>query len=78
MAIPKIEIDNKRCTTPFECKKCLQICPHAVFMVLTTEIFPFRENKPKEYELLPVYSDKCIGCNACIEVCPVDAIKIYL
>jgi len=30
---PQITIDLQKCTVPFLCKKCLQICPEAVFHV---------------------------------------------
>ncbi|MCK4783232.1 MAG: hypothetical protein KAV87_05730, partial [Desulfobacteraceae bacterium] len=30
---PVITIDHTKCTVPFLCKKCLQICPEAVFNV---------------------------------------------
>ncbi len=30
---PKITIDFEKCPVPFLCKKCLQICPTAVFHV---------------------------------------------
>lgn len=74
--MPEIVIDKEKCTTPFECKKCLQICPQAVFMVLPTGMHTFRENEPEEYKLLAVFRDKCVSCNDCVEVCPVGAIQV--
>ena len=79
--IPQITIDLKKCTVPFLCKKCLQICPMAVFRVVRVMA---REERLKEmdpripgnYELSAPRRDKCTMCNKCIEVCPVDAIKI--
>ena len=80
---PKIIIDHGKCTVPFLCKKCLQICPTAVFKV---ERVMAREERLKEmdpridgnYELEAQRRDKCIVCNKCIEVCPADAIKIEM
>ena len=80
---PKISIDHKKCTVPFLCKKCLQICPTAVFKV---ERVMAREERLKEmdprvdgnYEIEAPRRDKCIVCNKCLEVCPVDAIKIEM
>lgn len=74
--MPEIVIDRNKCTTPFECKKCLQICPQAVFLVHPTELHLFRENEPGEYELLAMFRDKCVCCNDCVEVCPVGAIQV--
>ncbi len=78
---PKITISREKCTVPFLCKKCLEICPQAIFYV---ERVMAKEEKLKEtdprvdgnYELSVLRRDKCIVCNKCIEVCPVDAIKV--
>ena len=78
---PKISIDQDKCTVPFLCKQCLQICPMLVFRV---DRVMAREERLKEmdpridgnYALSAPRRDKCTGCNKCIEVCPVDAIKI--
>jgi NADH-quinone oxidoreductase subunit I len=76
--IPKITVDRDRCRTPYQCKRCLQVCPQAVFMVLPREMSTFRENDPEEYDLLPVFKDKCTLCNDCVRVCPLDALAISL
>ena len=74
-----INIDHEKCTTPFACKKCLQICPQAVFLVFPVKQEKFKEtdkNEPGSFLLKIGYGDKCSGCNQCIEVCPVNAINI--
>ena len=81
--LPSISIDQARCTVPFLCKKCIQICPDAVFQV---QRVLEREERLKEldprvdgnYVLSAPRRDKCTMCNLCIEVCPVDAITIAL
>jgi len=76
---PRIEIDHSKCTAPFDCKKCLQACPTAVFHVEAVKVEKYRETDKKEpgtYVLSSPYRDKCTVCNKCIEVCPVDAITI--
>ncbi len=76
---PKIEIDRTKCTFPFDCKKCLQICPQAVFSVTNVKMVRLRETDKKEpgaYRLSALYRDKCTGCNKCVEACPIDAITI--
>ena len=80
---PKITIDHEKCSVPFLCKKCLQICPTAVFHV---ERVMSKEERLKEmdpridgnYELSAPRIDKCIVCNKCLDICPVDAIKIEM
>lgn len=82
-AFPKITIDLEKCTVPFLCKKCLQICPTAVFHV--TRVMA-KEERLKEmdprtdgtYTLAAPRRDKCLVCDKCREVCPVDAIKIEM
>ena len=79
----KITIDREKCVVPLLCKKCLQICPTAIFHV---ERVMAKEERLKEvdprvdgnFELSALRRDKCIVCNKCLEVCPVDAIKIEM
>jgi len=78
---PKITIDLEKCTVPFLCKKCLQICPEAVLHVTRPMQ---KEERLKEldpridgnYVLFAARRDKCTVCNLCLDICPVDAIKI--
>ena len=78
---PKITIDHEKCTVPFLCKKCLQICPAAVFLVdrVLSKEERQEEMDPRidgNYVLFALRRDQCTMCNKCIEVCPVDAITI--
>ena len=80
---PKITIDLEKCTVPFLCKKCLQICPEAVLSVrrVLAKERRIEEMDPRidgNYELSAPRRDKCTVCNKCIEVCPADALKIEL
>ena len=78
---PTIKVDLEKCTVPFLCKKCLQICPTAVF---STSRVMSKEKRLEEmdpridgmYVLHAPRRDKCTVCNLCIDVCPVDAITI--
>ena len=77
---PKITIDLEKCTVPFLCKKCLQICPEAVFHVVRVMMKEERLKEmdpriPGNYVLGVARPDRCTVCNRCIDVCPVDAIK---
>lgn len=79
----KITIDHEKCTVPFLCKKCVQICPTAIIHVGRA---PGKEERLKEtdpripgnYLLSASRGDRCTVCNKCIEVCPVDALKIVV
>lgn len=77
--VPKIEIDHSKCTTPFDCKKCLQACAPAVLRVATIKTERGKETNKKEpgtYKIQPWYIDRCTGCMDCVNVCPLGAIAI--
>ncbi|PIP48169.1 MAG: 4Fe-4S ferredoxin [Chloroflexi bacterium CG07_land_8_20_14_0_80_45_17] len=74
--MPQIEIDKKKCTTPYECKKCLQICPQAVFAVAPTKIERFKETDPEDYEVQAVFRDKCTVYMDCVKACPTGAVTV--
>lgn len=81
MVAPKISIDHQKCTTPFDCKKCLRKCPQGVFWVLPKKNVKFQETDQKEpgaWRLVVQYRAMCTGCKDCMDVCPVDAISIEL
>ena len=78
---PKITIDLEKCTVPFLCKKCLQVCPEGVIRVSRVlererRLLEMDPRVDGNYVLDVRRADKCTGCNLCIDVCPVDAIKI--
>jgi formate hydrogenlyase subunit 6/NADH:ubiquinone oxidoreductase subunit I len=80
---PKITIDMEKCTIPFMCKKCLQICPMAVFNVqrVMSREKRLEETDPRidgNYLLRVSRRDKCTMCNLCVEACPIHAIKIEM
>lgn len=78
---PMIEIDYSRCVVPFDCKKCLEVCPQAVFQVHAVKVERLKETDKKEpgaYKLFAAFRDKCSLCNDCVEVCPVDALRINM
>jgi len=80
-AYPIIEIDYSKCVVPFDCKKCLQACPQAVFQVHPLKVERLKETDKKEpgtFKLFAPFRDKCSMCNDCVEVCPVDALRISM
>ena len=79
--VPIITIDHTKCVTPFDCKKCLRICPQAIFEVNPIKVERLKETDKKEpgaYQLGVWYLDKCTACGDCVEVCPVGALKVTL
>lgn len=78
---PIININRELCTTPFDCKRCLRVCPPAVFAVNAAKMIRGTEldkKEPGNYVLIPLYRDKCTACNKCVEVCPVGAITLTM
>ncbi len=76
---PNIQIDHSKCTVPFLCKRCLEICPQAVLAVDAVKMERLKETDPREpgsFRLRTQSRFKCSGCDKCIEVCPVRAITI--
>ena len=74
-----IDIDHSKCTTPFDCKKCLLNCTPAVMRVSVVKMEKGKESDKKEpgvYRLEPWLIDRCTGCMDCVNVCPVDAITV--
>jgi ferredoxin len=81
MTIVKVKWNQSKCPTPFACKKCLQICPQAVFRVNCVKTERFKEtdpNEPNAYVIIPFYVSECVACNKCVEVCPNGALKIKI
>lgn len=79
MLSPKITIDYSKCTIPFDCKRCLQICASAVFMLVTLKSERGKETDKKEtgaYRVELWLRDRCTGCMDCVKACPVNAITI--
>lgn len=78
---PKITVSYERCTVPFDCKKCLRICPTAVFSVFCVKQVRGLETNKKEpgsYKVMAQYRDRCTGCMRCVEICPVDALTVKM
>jgi len=71
----QITWDEKKCTSPQECLKCLEECPQAVL-----HIYPRDGRKPgqatENWAIAPLYLSLCTGCNICEEVCPQGAITV--
>ncbi|MBF7082746.1 4Fe-4S dicluster domain-containing protein [Desulfallas sp. Bu1-1] len=77
--IPKMTVDNQKCNVPLTCKKCLELCPQAVFALITLKYVKYVEtniNEPYAYAVRPMHRDKCTGCMECVNACPRDAITV--
>lgn len=78
---PIININRDLCTTPFDCKRCLRVCPTAVFAVFAAKMLrgvELDKTQPGNYGLIAKYRDKCTACNKCVDVCPVNALSLTI
>jgi len=71
----QITWDSNRCTSPRQCRKCLDACPQGVFMT-----YPRDGRKPGELTenwcVAPLFLSLCTGCQICEEICPENAIAL--
>lgn len=71
----EIALDDKKCTSPDECRECLEICPQGVFAM-----YAKGGRKPgvttKQWAIAPVWLSLCTACEICEEVCPQDALAV--
>ncbi|MEM2143099.1 MAG: 4Fe-4S binding protein [Candidatus Thorarchaeota archaeon] len=69
----QIRVDHGLCKDPRTCKKCLQICPQALFMCYSPDDV---SNDPKVWRVDVAFVDLCTRCGDCVRVCPVGAITV--
>ena len=75
MKKPKIKIDYNKCKKPEDCRKCLNVCPTAVFNLYFTDK---DHHDPKNWKVDAVFPQLCTNCQACIEICSQNAITIKI
>lgn len=75
MKRPKISINNKKCSQPELCLKCLQVCQPCVLNITFTDK---DYHQPQNWIIDPVFPQLCLGkeCRKCIEICPMSSIAI--
>lgn len=75
IAMIDIRWDAEKCTSPQECRACLDACPQGVF-----RIFPRDGRKPgkvtEDWTIGPLFLSLCTGCEVCSDVCPKQAITV--
>lgn len=84
-AVVEIAVDEEKCRfslyDPTGCKRCLEVCPLAIFATRPIQKRDF--SVPKEQRVDPTiwmmvtpWRDYCDGCGACLRACAHGAITI--
>ena len=76
MAGMEVIIDKEKCTTPAKCRKCLEVCPQAVFKLHVGRIEKYKLASEDDWHLDSWYWPSCTGCMECVKACPLKAIKV--
>ena len=76
--VPEVEIKwlREKCGKPQACGKCLEVCPHVVFVMFAVDREPRKISE--KYEVVPSFDNFCTLCNLCVENCPNDALVIKI
>ncbi len=69
----QIEINEEKCKSSRECRKCLQACPEGVFLSIARA-----GSAPDKRVVVPVFMSFCSGCKICEEVCPQKAVTLSI
>jgi len=73
MGKTEIIVDPVKCGDPRDCKKCMQICAPALFIMYSPD---YESNDPDEWRLDVAFTDLCTRCADCVNICPNDAITL--
>lgn len=76
MAGMDVIINKKKCTVPAKCRKCLAICPQAVFKLHVGRVEKYKIVADEDWRLDAWYWPSCSGCMECVKICPLKAIKV--
>ena len=71
----KIELDPAKCSSPLDCRRCLEVCPQRLFRTYPKVVR--KPGKPAEdWTIAVVLPILCTGCMKCEQVCSQEAIKV--
>lgn len=70
-----VKITIVDCGIAESCRKCLSVCPAGALVKVPVGKNRSSSEKP-EYAIKPYYQKLCVGCMACVQVCPKKAIRI--
>ena len=74
--LPTIEIEQDKCISPLKCGECLRVCPAVVLLSVPKFNEKFRECSYDDFTVVVHNRPACIACMKCVEICPVDCIKV--
>lgn len=71
----QIEIDQEKCKSSRECRKCLEACSEGVLMSYP-RVARVPGKRTEDWGIRPLFLSLCTGCKVCEEVCPQKAIAV--
>lgn len=76
--LPRISVDEAKCTNPLGCRKCLLICPTQVLNARPkSPPQKYREIDSGDFRIMPVHLLNCSVCMDCVNICPEKAIQVH-
>ena len=73
----EIEVNQEKCKSPRECRKCLEVCTEGVFMN-HPRVGRKPGKKTEDWAIRPLFLSLCTACKICEEVCPKSAIRVSM
>lgn len=74
----QVEIDDKKCTDPRDCRRCLEACPQPGVLMAYPRIGRQLGTTAENWAIMPVLLTNCTACRLCAEVCPQEAITVSI
>ncbi|MEJ2266103.1 MAG: 4Fe-4S binding protein [Anaerolineales bacterium] len=65
----------KPCSSPRDCRACIDVCPSQVFGMVPNHARTFGKHA-SDWSVKVLLASRCSGCQACVEVCPEAAISV--
>lgn len=71
----QIEINQDKCKSPRECRKCLEACAEGV-LIGYPRVARVPGKRTEDWAIMPLLVSLCSGCKVCEKVCPFGAIAV--
>lgn len=73
----RVRVYKHKCTSPRDCRRCLEVCPEGVFMMYP-ETLRRPGRRAGSWVIAPARATRCTGCMVCVGKCPNVAISVVI